>query len=58
MRLERGGEQRIRERLRLPCLSLDENRLNSGDWRLEQRRRADTRERGKIFRVLSGFICD
>ena len=29
-----------------------EDRLNSGDWRLEQRRRAETREKGKIFSSL------
>jgi len=31
LRLERGGEQRIRERLRRSSW-----RLNSGDWRLER----------------------
>ena len=44
----REAESRESER------GLDENRLNSGDWRLEQRRRAESREKGKIFRVL---IC-
>ena len=36
MRLERGGEQRIRERRRAENQREAEDRLNSGDWRLER----------------------
>ena len=43
-----------RERRRAENQREAEDRLNGGDWRLEQRRRAESREKGKIFRVL---IC-
>ena len=36
VRLERGGEQRIRERRRAENQREAEDRLNSGDWRLER----------------------
>ena len=56
LRLERGGEQRIRERLRRSSW-----RLNSGDWRLERggehRLERKVRFLG-IWVVLFILICD